>query len=195
MNIDTVENVPDALSELFDRLDTSRQGSITLTDFTSTWTAGHENKEYGGQWEARQARAGARRIRRLFGCDGPDGCATDLKKEDFVSHFQGEYDKRMARGLPERRAVAEILCNIPQRALFAEMYGSEELSLSIAVCEIPMNTATTIMPKPPIGRGLFVAPRDTAGEGGRGLSPARGPSGPAGCARAAPSTAGHCVCV
>lgn len=125
MNIDTVENVPDALSELFDRLDTSRQGSITLTDFTSTWTAGHENKEYGGQWEARQARAGARRIRRLFGCDGPDGCATDLKKEDFVSHFQGEYDKRMARGLPERRAVAEILCNIPQRALFAEMYGSE----------------------------------------------------------------------
>lgn len=124
MNLETINSVGGALSELFDRYDTSRKGYITLTEFTSTWTAGNAY-EASGEWEARQARAGARRIQRLFGCNGPDGCAVDVSKEDFVTHFQRDYEKRLSRGLSERRAIAEIICNIPQRALYAEMYGSE----------------------------------------------------------------------
>ena len=124
MSIATVDTVAGALEELFNSYDTDRKGYITLSDFTSTWTAGRDVDGTDGEWEARQARAGARRIRRLFSCD-PEGCAVDVTKAEFVDHFQTDYDKRMTRGLAERRAVTEILCNIPKRALFAEMYGSE----------------------------------------------------------------------
>ena len=48
-----------------------------------------------------------------------------MTQKQFVEAFIVDYDKRIAKGLPESRAVAEILTNMPQRALFQEMYGSE----------------------------------------------------------------------
>ena len=48
-----------------------------------------------------------------------------MTQREFVAAFAGDYAKRIARGLPPSRAVAEILTNMPQRALFQEMYGSE----------------------------------------------------------------------
>ena len=71
-------------------------------------------------WEARQARAGARRITRVFSKKGGR-----MTQREFVEAFAADYDKRIQRGLPQSRAVAEILTNMPQRALFQEMYGSE----------------------------------------------------------------------
>ena len=71
-------------------------------------------------WEARQARAGARRITRVFSKKGGR-----MTQREFVEAFSAEYGKRIQRGLPQSRAVAEILTNMPQRALFQEMYGSE----------------------------------------------------------------------
>ena len=63
--------------------------------------------------------AGARRITRLF------KGAREITRSEFVSVFANEYEKRVQRGLAESRAVAEILTNMPQRALFNQMYGNE----------------------------------------------------------------------
>ena len=48
----------------------------------------------------------------------------EISRDDFVDAFAVEFEKRIARGLSESRAVAEILTNMPQRALFSQMYGS-----------------------------------------------------------------------
>jgi hypothetical protein len=120
---DTVEG---ALVKLFNSYDTTRKGYITLDEFTSAWVAGREYADHN-TWESRQARAGARRIRRLFQCEGPTGCLVDVTKETFVGIFGDYYAKRLEHGAlaSSTAAISEILCNIPQRALFAEMYGSE----------------------------------------------------------------------
>ena len=119
------ETVRDALVKLFSAYDTSSTGTISLEEFTSKWVAGRGKSDdevltdAGQDWEARQARAGARRIKRLF-TDGKD-----MTLESFVGHFQDEYEKRIERGLSTGQATAEIVCNMPQQALFAEMYGTE----------------------------------------------------------------------
>ena len=100
---------------------------MTLEAFTSRWiteqvaTADRCNRMTGRDrtWEARQARAGARRIRRLF------AGAAAITQAEFVDAFADEYERRMERGLSESRAVAEVLSNMPQAALFQQMYGSE----------------------------------------------------------------------
>ena len=48
-----------------------------------------------------------------------------MTQREFVEAFPLAVGKRIQRGLPQSRAVAEILTNMPQRALFQEMYGSE----------------------------------------------------------------------
>ena len=71
---------------------------------------------------ARQARAGARRIKRLFG-GKPDNTLT---MAEFVGVLASEYDKRLARGgLSLSRAISEVESNMPQRAIYAELYGNE----------------------------------------------------------------------
>lgn len=120
------ETVHDALVKLFSAYDTSSTGSLSLDEFTKKWVDGRGSSgddealtDAAQDWEARQARAGARRIRRLF-TNGED-----VTMESFVGHFQDEYEKRIERGLSTSQATAEIVCNMPQQALFAEMYGTE----------------------------------------------------------------------
>jgi len=124
----TPDSVEAALIRLFDSYDQTKSGAVALDAFTSRWvsermrTVSRENDLTGTErtWEARQARAGARRITRLF-----KGQGGRMTQKQFVEAFIVDYDKRIAKGLPESRAVAEILTNMPQRALFQEMYGSE----------------------------------------------------------------------
>ena len=122
------DSVEAALIRLFDSYDQTKSGAVALDAFTSRWvsermrTVSRENDLTGTErtWEARQARAGARRITRVFSKKGGR-----MTQREFVEAFAAEYGKRIQRGLPQSRAVAEILTNMPQRALFQEMYGSE----------------------------------------------------------------------
>ena len=122
------DSVEAALIRLFDSYDQTKSGAVALDAFTSRWvsermrTVSRENDLTGTErtWEARQARAGARRITRVFGKKGGR-----MTQREFVEAFAADYGRRIARGLPPSRAVAEILTNMPQRALFQEMYGSE----------------------------------------------------------------------
>ena len=122
------DSVEAALIRLFDSYDQTKSGAVALDAFTSRWvsermrTVSRENDLTGTDrtWEARQARAGARRITRVFSKKGGR-----MTQREFVEAFAAEYGKRIQRGLPPSRAVAEILTNMPQRALFQEMYGSE----------------------------------------------------------------------
>jgi len=122
------DSVEAALIRLFDSYDQTKSGAVALDAFTSRWvsermrTVSRENDLTGTErtWEARQARAGARRITRVFSKKGGR-----MTQREFVEAFSAEYGKRIERGLPQSRAVAEILTNMPQRALFQEMYGSE----------------------------------------------------------------------
>ena len=122
------DSVEAALIRLFDSYDQTKSGAVALDAFTSRWvsermrTVSRENDLTGTErtWEARQARAGARRITRVFSKKGGR-----MTQREFVEAFAADYGRRIARGLPPSRAVAEILTNMPQRALFQEMYGSE----------------------------------------------------------------------
>ncbi len=122
------DSVEAALIRLFDSYDQTKSGAVALDAFTSRWvsermrTVSRENDLTGTErtWEARQARAGARRITRVFSKKGGR-----MTQREFVEAFAGDYGRRIERGLPQSRAVAEILTNMPQRALFQEMYGSE----------------------------------------------------------------------
>ena len=122
------DSVEAALIRLFDSYDQTKSGAVALDAFTSRWvsermrTVSRENDLTGTErtWEARQARAGARRITRVFSKKGGR-----MTQREFVEAFAADYAKRIQRGLPPSRAVAEILTNMPQRALFQEMYGSE----------------------------------------------------------------------
>ena len=122
------DSVEAALIRLFDSYDQTKSGAVALDAFTSRWvsermrTVSRENDLTGTErtWEARQARAGARRITRVFSKKGGR-----MTQREFVEAFAADYAKRIERGLPQSRAVAEILTNMPQRALFQEMYGSE----------------------------------------------------------------------
>ena len=122
-------SVAGALVKLFDALDSDASGVITLKSFQASWLAGRTGGYTTGsrrdaKWEARQAAAGSRRISRLFSSSAA-GNRGKVSRDEFVTTLKGEYDKRMERGLSDSRAVAEITSNMPQRALFAEMYGSE----------------------------------------------------------------------
>ena len=122
------DSVEAALIRLFDSYDQTKSGAVALDAFTSRWvsermrTVSRENDLTGTErtWEARQARAGARRITRVFSKKGGR-----MTQREFVEAFAADYARRIERGLPQSRAVAEILTNMPQRALFQEMYGSE----------------------------------------------------------------------
>ena len=126
----TPDSVAGALVKLFNAYDRDATGFIALETLTSRWASERMDdytSNYGEQqtnWEARQARAGARRIERLFAQSAASN-GGKVPMSEFVGKFMSEYDKRIERGLPEGRAVAEINCNLPQRAVFAEMYGSE----------------------------------------------------------------------
>ena len=119
------DSVPGALVRLFDAYDTRSAGVVPVEVFTSRWVSNSmaNTAQMGAtrswDWSARQARAGARRISRLF------APAETVTQADFVAAFSSEYEKRIARGPSESRAIAEIYTNMPQRELFAEMYGSE----------------------------------------------------------------------
>ena len=122
------DSVEAALIRLFDSYDQTKSGAVALDAFTSRWvsermrTVSRENDLTGTErtWEARQARAGARRITRVFSKKGGR-----MTQREFVAAFAADYGRRIERGLPQSRAVAEVLTNMPQRALFQEMYGSE----------------------------------------------------------------------
>ena len=44
----------------------------------------------------------------------------------FCTVLESEYDKRLARGgLTLNRAISEVESNMPQRAIYAELYGQE----------------------------------------------------------------------
>ena len=133
------------------------------TSWQSTLSAGPSD------WGARQARAGSRRIKRLFG-GRPDATLTlpefvggtrpleaaahsaqpskqASRRKQAAAHdrtpphtpfpslffcpspctvLESEYDKRLARGgLTLNRAISEVESNMPQRAIYAELYGQE----------------------------------------------------------------------
>ena len=123
------DSVSGALVKLFDAYDTRGDGAVPVDVFTSRWVSSQIESDAKGakltgasrewDWSARQARAGARRIAKLF------AHAETVSQRDFVATFEAEYAKRVERGLPVSRAIAEIFTNMPQRELYAEMYGSE----------------------------------------------------------------------
>lgn len=125
-------SVTGALVRLFDAFDSDACGYITLKTLQASWRAGRKGIEHrytsgstrDAKWEVRQARAGSRRLARLFSSSAA-GNGGKVSRDEFVAALKSEYEKRMERGLSNSGAVAEIVCNMPQRALFTEMYGSE----------------------------------------------------------------------
>ena len=115
-----------ALVKLFKSYDSKATGVLSLDAFYQKWSedTSWQNTLSAGpsDWGARQARAGARRIKRLFG-GKPDNTLT---MAEFVGVLESEYDKRLARGgLSLSRAISEVESNMPQRAIYAELYGNE----------------------------------------------------------------------
>lgn len=111
-----VSDVVQALTKLFNTYDTDNDGYITMTEMM----AGVKRESVPqNEWSKRQARAGARRMRRRFSKTGK------ISLKEFVSTMSAEFAKRIERGLAISVAVAEILANLPERAIYAEVYGSE----------------------------------------------------------------------
>uniref|UniRef100_A0A7S2MRC5 EF-hand domain-containing protein n=1 Tax=Haptolina brevifila TaxID=156173 RepID=A0A7S2MRC5_9EUKA len=126
-------SVTGALVKLFKAYDREGVGEVSLSKLTSRWVASRTDgsslympSSGGGplEWEARQARAGSRRMHRLFAASAT-GNGGKVSLDEFVGTLVNEYEKRMERGLSQSRAIAEISTNMPQNAIFAEMYGSE----------------------------------------------------------------------
>ena len=97
-----------ALERLFAYYDADKDGLITLDDMLRGGESIYD-RAASTEWATRQARAGARRLRRIFSRGGSDG---RISQERFVSLLQLEFDRRIERGLSIARAVAEIEANL-----------------------------------------------------------------------------------
>ena len=115
--------VEGALTNLFGYYDADSDGYFTIDEMVRADDAvrsTYDSSMSGSAWGARQARAGMRRMRRLFAkSDSDDDGRVSLGS--FVGTLLGEYEKRLERGLSVATAVAEIESHMPQ----AEMYGYE----------------------------------------------------------------------
>ena len=126
----TMAEVEEALYRLFNYYDANNNGRVTLDELVRGSQSIYDHAPQS-EWATRQARAGARRMQRLF-ARAEDLCAQDddascvtgmISKEHFVGTLRSEFEKRIERGLSMSRAVAEIEANVPGRV--AEIYGSE----------------------------------------------------------------------
>ena len=111
----------EALQKLFAHYDTDSDGFITLDEMLTGSSMIYDHNVQS-EWATRQARAGARRMRRLFtrGAATVDG---KISASEFVGPLQVDFDRRLERGLSVARAVAEIEANLPGEV--AQLYGSE----------------------------------------------------------------------
>ena len=108
--------VAGALSKLFGAFDSNSDGFITLSNMMLSDSG---RMQTGGEWEARQARVGSRRLRRLF------SGKQKLSEAEFVETLGEEFERRIGRGLKVGRAVTEIQVNMPAQSLIAAEYGNE----------------------------------------------------------------------